>query len=81
MMWEYGPGMGWLGALMGLGMVAFWVTVVVGMVVLIRLLVRPSPPPPTAGPEVTLAERFARGEIDAEEYRARSATLRERTHG
>ena len=80
MMWGYGPGMGWLGALMGLGLVAFWVTVVVGMVVLIRLLVRPSSPPPTAGPETTLADRFARGEIDADEYRDRLATLRERSN-
>jgi putative membrane protein len=35
----------------------------------------PPPPPPTA--EQVLAERFARGEIDADEYRQRLDTLRQ----
>ena len=32
------------------------------------------------GPEDTLAQRFARGEIDEEEYRRRVALLREHEH-
>lgn len=39
-----------------------------------------SPPqgvPPQVSPEQVLAERYARGEIDAEEFRERLATLRE----
>ncbi|MBS2963244.1 SHOCT domain-containing protein [Actinocrinis puniceicyclus] len=35
-----------------------------------------APPAPPASPEAILAERFARGEIDEEEYHARLATLR-----
>lgn len=81
MMWGYGPAMGgWATALMGFGMVLFWAAVIVGLIVLIRLLVRPAAPPSAStvgGPEATLAERYARGEIDAEEYRTRLATLRE----
>ncbi len=36
----------------------------------------PAPPAPPASPEAILAERFARGEIDENEYHTRLATLR-----
>lgn len=66
-----------------------WVVLAVGILLVLSLLVvaavllaragRRPPPSPTAPPprsaEQMLAERFARGEIDEEEYRGRLATL------
>lgn len=66
-----------------------WIALTVGILLVVSLLVlgavlvarasrrpRPSPtgPPPRLS-EQTLAERFARGEIDEEEYRQRLAVL------
>jgi putative membrane protein len=51
--------------------IAFWLAVIVVAVVWWRR--RPAAP----GPEATLGEAFARGEITEEEYRARLAVLRE----
>ena len=80
---------GWL--LMALLMLGFWSVVVFGVIAVIRSLQDNSPgrrqgdpvPPPTAPPttqtseaERLLAERFARGEIDAEEYTQRRDLLR-----
>ncbi len=48
---------------------------------------RPGPPPPfppgpaAMTPEHILAERFARGEIDEQEFRSRMAALREHAQG
>jgi putative membrane protein len=81
MMW--GDGWGWAGwILMSVGMVAFWALVITAVVLAVRYLAgsrstAPSPPsyaPPS--PEEILADRFARGEIDAEEYRQRLELLR-----
>jgi len=83
-MYWYGHGMGWAWG-WGLMMFVFWALVVVAVVLLIRHFSRaggrpPSgphsygTPPPSA--EQLLAERYARGEIDDEEYRRRLATLR-----
>ena len=70
MMWWYGPGMnGWGYGLMTVSLVLFWTLVIVGVVALVRYLSRNHPPitsRPT--PEELLAERFARGEINKEEY-------------
>lgn len=80
-MYWYGSGMsGWGYALMTISMVLFWGAVIVGIVALVRHFGRGSgqaPPPPSqrASPEQLLAERFARGEIDEEEYRRRLAAL------
>ena len=67
-------GWGWL--LMALGMLGFWALVAVVAVALLRRAgqhdQRQRP-----GPEEILAERLARGELDAEEYRQRLGTLRE----
>lgn len=79
MMWWYGNGIsGWVMALMMIGNVLFWVVIVLGGVALLRHLtgdrsVTTTGPRPT--PEQLLAERFARGEIDEEEYRRRLDTL------
>ncbi len=76
MMWGYGPGMG---VLMSIGTVLFLAAIAAGLVVLVCQLSRSGAgPAATAGPvaETILADRFARGEIDVDEYRARLATLR-----
>ena len=75
MIWSTGMGWGgWL--LMGLTMVAFWALVVFGVVALFR-----GAGSRTLGPDrdrearQILDERFARGEIDADEYRTRRGLL------
>ncbi len=73
--WGWG---GWI--MMTFLMVAFWATVITGIVLLVRYgtgdghhgQARTAP-----SAEDVLAERFARGEIDDEEYRRRLALLRE----
>ncbi|WP_245573192.1 SHOCT domain-containing protein [Amycolatopsis benzoatilytica] len=86
MMFWYGNGMsGWGYALMTVGMVLFWGLVILGVVALVRFLVRSPQRPDSADvshrtPEQMLAERFARGEIDEQEYRSRLATLQGRPH-
>jgi putative membrane protein len=83
MMWWYGPGMnGWGYGLMTVSMVLFWALVIFGVVALVRYLGRaerttrdrPATGRPT--PEALLAERFARGEIDEDEYQHRLQVLR-----
>lgn len=80
MMWNYG--MGWAGwLLMSATMVAFWALVVFAVVALFRGSSRnapPAPPAPRTGydAEQVLDQRFARGEIDTEEYHARREVLR-----
>jgi putative membrane protein len=71
---------GWAWLLMTLGMLGFWALVAVVAVALFR---RPGgrdhgrdqQQPP--GAEEILAERLARGEIDADEYRQRLQTIHE----
>ena len=77
MMW-WGPGdwgWGW-GIVMMLGMIGFWALVVWGVVAVVRGLGGPRHASPS-DPEATLAERFAAGEIDEDEYRSRRDVLRE----
>jgi putative membrane protein len=84
MMFWWGQGMsGWGYALMSVSMVLFWGVVILGIVALVRYLGRSSRPAGGAGmprpsAEQVLAERFARGEIDEQEYQSRLATLRGR---
>jgi putative membrane protein len=52
------------------------VLVIAGVIVLVRYLVRDQRTPNDTTPQQILAERFARGEIDEQEYRTRLATLR-----
>ena len=61
----------------------FWAAVVVLVVLILRRTVwRHGPGPGRAahgGPLATLGDRYARGEIDEDEYRAKRAVLTERT--
>lgn len=78
MMFWYGNGMnGWSYVLMAAGMVVFWALVVIGVVALVRYFGRESRAVviPAAAEQV-LAERFARGEIDEQEYGHRLDVLR-----
>ncbi|CAI7977354.1 putative membrane protein [Frankia sp. Hr75.2] len=84
-------GWGWFA--MSMGMLLFWAVLITGAVLLVRALIRSderrrpatrssSEPgaahgPVVPSPEEVLAGRFARGEIDEQEYRARLATLRD----
>lgn len=85
MMGWYGDGAwGWAGWLvMTLMMVAFWGLVVWGLVAIFRGTT-PSDDRNAEGrmrdPLDILDERFARGEIDAEEYHARQDVLRTAVH-
>lgn len=80
-MWHDGFGGGWGGwMLMAVGIIAFWGAVIAGLAALFGAF-------STAGrsgrrnesdgyqARMILDERFARGEISAEEYRSRSAEL------
>jgi putative membrane protein len=86
MMYWYGDHMsGWGYALMTIGTVVFWALIIVGIVALIRYVGRSgqptgTPPPAWPAPEQVLADRFARGEIDEDEYRRRLETLRTGGH-
>ena len=81
MMYWYGDQMsGWGYALMTVSMVVFWALVIAVVVALIRYLGGRQPggsrPVERPTPEQVLAERFARGEIDQDEYHQRLETLR-----
>jgi len=83
MMYTYGEHMsGWGYALGTISMVLLWSLLVLAIAAAVRYLGRSrqesSPPPASA--EQVLAERFARGEIDADEYRQRLDTLRQARH-
>jgi putative membrane protein len=83
----YGDHMnGWGYGFMTVGMLLFWALLIFTVVLLVRYLPggdhrppQPPPPPPDEGAEQILAERFARGEIDEQEYRHRLAVLRNET--
>ena len=75
----WGNGMsGWGMVLMSVSSLLFWGLIIAGIVWLVRSTGR-SGRPDTAGlaptPQQVLADRFARGEIDEEEYRRRLNTL------
>ena len=83
MMYGYGFGTGgWGYALMAIGTVLFWGAVIYAIDSQVSYT-RPDGPqrqepagPPAPGPERLLAERFARGEIDEDEYHQRLTSLR-----
>ncbi|MER6032984.1 MULTISPECIES: SHOCT domain-containing protein [unclassified Streptomyces] len=87
MFWyDHSAGWGWFA--MSVGMLLFWALIIALGVLLYRALARPGgngaptgPRPTGSAAEHLLAERFARGEIDEEEYRHRLAVLRENTGG
>lgn len=78
-----GTGMGWgFGVLGGLAMVLFWVFIVAAVVWLVLTLARgqqAAGAPGRSGAVAILAERYARGEIDTEEFAARKRALEEGT--
>ena len=83
MMWYGGDGWGWVGwILMTVGMVAFWALVITAVVLAVRYLAgsRGTAASPSSSGQMraedVLAERFARGEIDENEYRQRLELLR-----
>lgn len=83
MFWSDHDMSGWGYAGMAIGMVLFWVLIIVAIVALIRFSTGATqtraisaPSPYTESPEQVLAARFARGEIDEAEYRQRLAVLR-----
>ncbi|HMM94714.1 SHOCT domain-containing protein [Phycicoccus sp.] len=77
---------GWWG--LGLGMVVFWALVIVGIVLAVRWAAGPRSPDAGAAPhrpprdadrpdaQWILDQRYARGEIDEQEYRRRRDVLR-----
>jgi putative membrane protein len=70
-----GCGMGWFG---GIFMILFWVVVIAGIIYAIRHLAsgKIGPSERSAGdPLKILQERYARGEIDTEEYEERMKVL------
>jgi putative membrane protein len=58
-------------------MVAWWLLIAALVVLAVRAVSRPGRAT-SAAAEATLAERYARGEIDEPEFRARLAVLKER---
>lgn len=74
-----GWGMGWFG---GIFMIVFWVLIIVGLVFLIRWLIRSSSGSAEKGASEStsraleiLKERYAKGEIDREEFEQRKRTI------
>ncbi len=72
---------GWGYALMTVSMVLFWALIILGVIALVRYLARgdrsgDQAAAPRATPEQVLAERFARGEIDEQDYLRRRDQLR-----
>ena len=78
-MYYYGSGMnGWALTLMIIGNVVFWGLLIVAAVALIRYTKRgqvDSSSPTASIPEQILAQRFARGDIDEDEYTRRLQVL------
>ncbi|GAB2922430.1 SHOCT domain-containing protein [Streptomyces heilongjiangensis] len=81
---------GWGWFVMSTGMILFWAALIAFGVMLFRYLSGPSRtdgtgtstggPRPGHSPEELLAERFARGDIDEDEYRRRLTVLRSGTN-
>ena len=84
--WYYDSSIGWGGWIaMTLMMVAFWGLVIFAVVAIFRGSAREFggghiEHGEQRDPMQTLDERFARGEIDADEYHARQAVLRDTVH-
>jgi putative membrane protein len=82
MMWYWGDHMSWWGYLgMSVLTIVFWALVIWGIVVLVRYLAATgnregAAIQPGATPEGILGARFAKGEIDEDEYTRRLRILR-----
>jgi putative membrane protein len=83
MFWDHSDQFSWWYILMPLSMVAFWGLVAWVIVMIVRgdrrtdqPPAQPNPPPSSSyEAERILAERYARGDIDSEEYKQRLDTL------
>lgn len=79
MMWRYGDHMsGWGWGVMGVSMLLFWAAVITALVLLVRSVSQGrgrDRDEARMSPEQVLAHRFARGEINLEEYHARLEAL------
>lgn len=69
----WGPGWGWH----AVGHLLWWALLVAGIVAVLRWARRQGTPPPTGADRAldVLRERYARGEIDREEYEERRRVL------
>ncbi|MDA3644284.1 SHOCT domain-containing protein [Saccharopolyspora indica] len=77
---DYGPSI-WGMTMMTVSMVLFWALIIAAIVALVRYIGRTGRSEQRSTPaEEILAERYARGEIDDEEYRRRMQSLSERGH-
>ena len=74
MMWHWGAGWGWW---MTFGMVLFWVFIAAVIWAVLRATRHERRPSVPSAAEI-LAERFARGELNAEEYKEARRVLLER---
>jgi len=77
MYWGNGMG-GWAMVAMTMGNLLFWGAIITGVVLIVRAFGRPGPAPSLATrptPQAVLAERYARGEIDDDEYARRLQVL------
>lgn len=69
MWWYNNPMDGWDYAVMAINMVLFWGLIILGLIGLFRYLASGNRSTTSRDtPEQVLAERFARGEIDEQEY-------------
>lgn len=75
MWWWHSSGWGWLA--MAIGMAAFWIAIALVVLALVRNA-SPGRPSGRSRAEEILSERYARGEIDTDEYRTRTSELRAR---
>lgn len=71
-MYGYGMGWGWFGPIL---MIAFWVLVILGIVYLVKALAGRGASSKEDTPLDILKKRYARGEIDAEEFAKRKRDL------
>lgn len=78
MFWADGGTGFWGYTLMTISMVLFWALIIYGVVMATRVLGRENQPaaPVRRTPEQILAERFAHGEIDEQQYHQHLAALR-----
>jgi len=71
-MYGYGMGWGWFGFIL---MIAFWVLVILGIVYLVKAIAGRGASSKEETPLDILKKRYARGEIDAEEFARKKKDL------
>lgn len=71
--WHFMWGTG--GFLMIIGMILFWALIIGGTIYLIQRFAQREAPQPIATPLETLKLRYARGQIDKQEYEAKKTDL------